>query len=108
MYRPTLDRNAAMISDPGMDQVMKPLSYWVDGLLATVGADGIVDPAEQEEIVRLQVGLQTIGQQRLAEMGAQDPMGPPSNETSEFGSGEDTEPADNYGAEPGAEFTTSM
>ncbi len=107
-YRPTLDRNPSMISDPGMDQMPKPLSYYVDGILALVGADGIVDPSEQEELIRLQVGLQTIGQQRLAQMGAEQQAGPPSNETSDFGSGEDTEAADNYGSEPGAEFTTSM
>lgn len=103
----SLDGAPNMATDPGFDAQPKPVSYWVDGLLAAVGGDGIVDPEEVREVQRLMAGLQAIGAQRQAAMGQQ-PMGPPSNDTSAFGSAEGAEDVPEYGAQPGAEFTTSM
>lgn len=104
----SLDRNAAMVTDPGFDTMPKPLSYHVDAILAIVGADGLFDPAEQGEMQRLMVGLQAIGAARMQQMGAEQEMGGDPNATSDFGSGDGTEEADNYGAEPGAEFIPGM
>jgi hypothetical protein len=97
---PSLDGSPGLISDPGFDQE--------DGLLAAVGGDGVIDPQEQQEVQRLMVGLQAIGQQRLAAMGMNDQPAPPANETSDFGATDGTEPTPDSAPQPGAEFTTRM
>lgn len=106
MRYPSLDGPQRLITDPGFDQTPKPVSYWVDGLLAAIGGDGIIAPDEIAEIQRLQVGLQGIGQQRLASMGMNEQTAPPSNETSDFGASEGSEEMPGYEPEPGAEFTS--
>lgn len=105
---PSLDGQQLMATDPGFDAQPQPVSYWVDGLLAAVGADRMIDPEEGREIQRLMAGLTAIAQQKQAAMGMNQPPAPASNETSDFGSTDGSEDVPEFGAQPGAEFTTRM
>lgn len=100
----TLDGNPAFATNPGQDAAPQPISYWVDGLTAAIGADGVFGPDEKQEVMRLLTNLQAIAQQKSAAMGGGMMPAPASNETSDFGSGDDTEDAEGFGPGPGAQF----
>jgi hypothetical protein len=99
-----LDQPAGVFVNPGPDTQLGTIREHAQAILAIAGRDGILAPDEQRDIRDLVIGLQQIGQQRVAtqqQLGEQPTM--PSDETgdlySEGGGTEDTESPD-----PGAEF----
>jgi len=89
---------------PGADTQQETIRYHAQAILAIAGRDGIISPDEQKDIRDLVVGLQMIGQQRVAQQAAMsDQPTMPSDETedqfSEGGGAEELE-----APEEGAEF----
>ena len=86
-----LERPPAYPTEPGDDMRGQTLDEAVDFILATVGADRAITTEEMRPIQRLMGGLQAIAaQQQAAAMGQAEPG--MSDETSDFGATEGTEP----------------
>jgi len=88
---------------PGPDSQPGTIREHAQAILAIAGRDGIISPDEQKDIRDLVVGLQMIGQQRVAQQAAMsDQSTMPSDETeNEFSEG-GGEPTDE--PEEGAEY----
>lgn len=99
MNRASLDAPPAYFADPGPDQRTPSLDEHVDAILATVGADRIIDPQEMRSIQRLMGGLQAIAAQRAAMESAAQPEMADTPEA--FGAGEGVEEVPGYGGMEG-------
>ena len=100
----SLDGPAPFFSAPGPDERQPELSELVDGILANVGADRMLAPDEIREIQRLMGGLQAIGSQRMAQQSAAQAQQGMSDETSDFGATEGTEPLPGGGPDQGVSY----
>lgn len=94
-----MERPLPVYQDPGPDAQPETLDMVARKFLAMVGADRQLDPGEVKTIQWMMAGLQAIAAQKAAPT----EMAPPSDETSEYGSGEGVSPVEEQTA-PGAEY----
>lgn len=103
----SMDQPAPILQNPGMDSGMGTIREHAMAILAIAGRDGVLSPDEQKDIRDLVIGLQQIGQQRVASANqVNDQSAMPSDETSpmwsEGGAEQIGEPAEQ--PEEGAEY----